>query len=296
MDKRSENYLKKETLPHESIVEEKSIVIQNDTEKIEDAQATENDAGKTEDAMDYFVRTAETIHRKRVRKLRILKTLGILLAFIAVLSIKSRESQADIQYNIADEIIRFHVLANSDSTEDQALKLKVKNKVVLYMQKLLQDCNSKEEAEKMITNHMEDILAVAKTEIADQGYDYRVTGRLESCYFPVKQYGDLTFPEGEYEAFRILIGNGEGKNWWCVMFPSLCMVNETYSVVPDPSKEKLQHLLSEEEYDAICTEEPVTTESQAPTEEPASTESVSPTEEPNVEYRFWLVDWLDGLF
>lgn len=245
---------------------------------------------KTEDAMEYFVKTAEIIHRKRVRKEKILKSLGILLACITVLFIKSGESRAQIQSNIADEIIRFHVLANSDSSEDQELKLKVKNKVVLYMQELLWNCNSKEEAKQMITSHMEDILSIARKEIADQGYDYEVTGRLESCYFPVKRYGDLIFPEGEYEALRILIGKGEGKNWWCVMFPSLCMVNETYSVVPDSSKEKLKYLLSEEEYSAITSKE------SASSEESATKEDTAAIEEPEVEYRFWLVDWLDSLF
>ncbi len=240
-----------------------------------------NQTEESKDAMEAFVRDTEKIHKKRILKLKVLKVLGAIMVVATLICTKSRESKADIQHNIANEIIRFHVLANSDSADDQALKLKVKNKVVLYMQELLEDSKSKEQAEKMITEHREDILCVARQVIREQGYDYDVTARLEQCYFPVKVYGDLTFPAGDYDAFRILIGKAEGKNWWCVMFPNLCMVNDTYTIVPDQSKEELRNVLSEEEYDSIST-----------TEEPSTTEEA----EPEVEYHFWLVDWFASLF
>ncbi len=244
---------------------------------------------KANDALETFVQEAEMIHKKRIRKIKVLKGIATLFIVLAVLCLSGRESKADIQHNIAGEIIRFHVLANSDTEEDQALKLKAKSAVVLYMQGLLKNCVSKAEAETMLTLHESDILRVARQVIKDQGYDYQVTAQLENVYFPVKTYGDLTFPAGEYEAFRILIGQAEGKNWWCVMFPNLCMVNETYSIVPEDSKNQLRHVLTEEEYDALSpTQEPSST----PSEEP----SPSPSEKPKVEYRFWLVDWVASLF
>ncbi len=244
---------------------------------------------KANDALETFVQEAERIHKKRIRKIKVLKGIATLFILLGVLCLSGRESKAEIQHNIANEIIRFHVLANSDTEEDQALKLKVKNAVVLYMQGVLKGCDNKVEAEEMITSHKSDILQVAKQVIKEQGYDYQVTAQLENVYFPVKTYGDLTFPAGEYEAFRILIGQAEGKNWWCVMFPNLCMVNETYSIVPEDSKNQLRHVLTEEEYKSLSpAEEP----SNTPTEEP----SPSPSEKPKVEYRFWLADWVASLF
>ena len=241
----------------------------------------ENSPQVMTDALESYVVQTRKIHKIRVLKLKLLKGLGAFLLILSVLFIKSGETQAEMQHNIANQIIRFHVLANSDSAEDQALKLKVKNKVVLYMQDVLKDCKSKGEAEQLITMHKEDILQVARQVIAEEGYHYQVTAKLENHYFPVKTYGDLTFPEGDYEAFRILIGNAEGKNWWCVMFPNLCMVNETYTIVPEESKDQLHNVLSEEEYDSISKNA-----------EPTPT----PEEQPDVEYHFWLVDWFSSLF
>ena len=259
----------------------------DDNDLIDNEAMTKDNNAK--DAMETFVQEAEIIHKKRTRKLKLLKGIATLFMLLAVLCLSSRESKADIQHNISNEIIRFHVLANSDTEEDQALKLKVKGAVVLYMQGILKDCDSKVKAEEMITSHEADILQVAEQVIKDQGYDYQVRAKLENVYFPVKAYGDLTFPAGEYEAFRILIGKAEGKNWWCVMFPNLCMVNETYSIVPEDSKNQLRHVLTEEEYDSLSpAEEPSSSTSEEP--------SPSPSEEPKVEYRFWLADWVASLF
>lgn len=242
------------------------------------------------DAMESYICQTRKIHKSCIWKLRILKALGFFILLLAILMAKSGESRAEIQHNIADEILRFHVLANSDSKEDQALKLKVKNQVVLYMQEILKQCNSKQEAKRLLKDNTGRILQIAEQVIKEEGYDYGVTARLENTYFPVKTYGEFVFPEGVYEAYRILIGNAEGKNWWCVMFPSLCMVNETYSVVPDESKIKLKEVLTEEEYDSIDME------TSKPSKEPQPTKKAEQKEEPEVEYHFWLIDWVSNLF
>jgi stage II sporulation protein R len=161
---------------------------------------------------------------------------------------------AKIQEGIAADIIRFHVIANSDSSEDQALKLKVKDKLVESLSPLLKNAASITEARSVISSHLTFIQATAENTIQQYGYRYPVKVSLENCYFPLKVYGNCTFPPGIYEALRVRIGAAEGKNWWCVMFPPLCFVDETYSVVDENTSHKLKHLLTEEEYNTLINQ------------------------------------------
>ena len=156
-----------------------------------------------------------------------------------------------IQEGIAKEIIRFHVIANSDSTEDQTLKLEVKDKLVKLLSPRLKSVASITQARSIINNNIDLIKATAEKVIHENGYDYPVTVSLESCFFPLKIYGDYTFPPGTYEALRVRIGSAAGHNWWCVMFPPLCFVDETYCVVDKATDQKLKYLLSEEEYKTL---------------------------------------------
>lgn len=164
------------------------------------------------------------------------------------------EQSQTLQQGIAEHIIRFHVLANSDSKEDQALKLKVKDRVVKAMQEKLKNVSSIEEARKVLQANTKNMETLANQVIKEEGYSYTSHAKLEKTTFPIKQYGDLTFPAGEYEAFRILIGNAEGKNWWCVMFPTLCYVDETYDVITKENKEQFKTILTKEEYESIDNE------------------------------------------
>ena len=147
---------------------------------------------------------------------------------------------ASIQKGIAEKIIRFHVIANSDSEEDQAVKLKVKEAVVTSMEPMLADADSVDEVRKIIKLHMDEIEQIAQETLIEEGSTDEAKAELTHCYFPVKTYGEYTFPDGEYEALRITIGEGEGKNWWCVMYPRLCFVDSLYSVVPEESKKELK--------------------------------------------------------
>ena len=108
-------------------------------------------------------------------------------------------------------------------------------------------------AQQTIRDHLNEIEEAAGRYIRDMGYDYPVTAELGTCYFPVKEYGDLTFPAGEYKALKVNIGRSEGKNWWCVMYPTLCFVDSTYQIVPEESKEKLKENLTEDEYDSLLS-------------------------------------------
>ncbi len=162
-----------------------------------------------------------------------------------------QENTEQLQENIAAQVIRLHIIANSDSEEDQALKLQVRDTVIQGLQDSLAEAQSIKEARHIILAQIPDIERKAAETIAKEGYDYSVRASLGKRYFPVKVYGDLRFPAGNYGALCLQIGVAKGQNWWCVLFPSLCFVDETYAVVPEESKEKLRKSLSEEEYDSL---------------------------------------------
>lgn len=142
--------------------------------------------------------------------------------------------------DIVNEIIRFHVIANSNSEEDQSLKLKVRDKVVEFVSNNLKDCKSIDDARAFIINNKSQIENIAQSVVNENGYSYNITSSLSIENFPDKVYGDVVFPQGEYEAYRILIGEAKGENWWCVMFPPLCFVDGTKEVVN--SKEVINSL------------------------------------------------------
>lgn len=155
------------------------------------------------------------------------------------------------QRAIAEQIIRLHVIANSDTDEDQELKMKVKETIVTYLRGEMQDATSVDEARQAIREHLPEIEEIAAEKMRAEGYEYSAEATLEESYFPVKEYGDLTFPAGNYEALRVKLGDSAGHNWWCVMYPSLCFVDSTYQVVPDTSKERLKESLTSEEYNSL---------------------------------------------
>lgn len=148
-------------------------------------------------------------------------------------------------------ILRFHVRANSDSDEDQELKLAVKEDVVALIKPLLADCHTVAESKNVIVSHLQDIYEAAINTMVEQGYDYSVNVYVTEEEFPAKTYGDLTFPQGRYQALRVDIGKAEGQNWWCVMFPPLCFIDESTAVVSEEGKKILQENLTPEEYEDL---------------------------------------------
>ena len=125
--------------------------------------------------------------------------------------------------SINNKILRLHILANSDSKEDQELKLKVRDKILNFSKNSLQKLNNKEEAENVLRNNLNEIKNVAESEIESRGYDYPVKVELKKTYFTTRRYENFTLPAGNYDAVRVLIGEAKGHNWWCVMFPALCV-------------------------------------------------------------------------
>lgn len=156
-----------------------------------------------------------------------------------------------MQQEIAEKIIRFHVIANSDTKEDQALKLKVRDAVGGRMQELLAGVSNRAECEKVLNENREEITETAEKVIAEEGYAYGVKTVLKEVDFPVKTYGAYTFPAGAYEALEVIIGEGSGHNWWCVMYPNMCFSGSVYEVVEEDAENSLKEVLSEEEYKEI---------------------------------------------
>lgn len=152
---------------------------------------------------------------------------------------------------IAGKVIRFHVLANSDTGKDQDLKLKVRDAVGAYMQPKLSGISDIEASRQVIRDNLSQIVRTAEDVVAREGYTYEVEASLLVTDFPQKTYGDYTFPEGRYEALEVVIGAGRGHNWWCVMYPNLCFYNSVYEVVDEEAEKSLQRALTAEEYKSL---------------------------------------------
>lgn len=152
---------------------------------------------------------------------------------------------------LSTSAIRFHILANSDSSIDQQIKMKVKENVVNYIYQSTQDFDSVEETKRFIIRNDKKIKQVALNTLADNGCNYTVSSNFGKTDFPVKYYGDVVFPEGNYTSYTLTIGKGKGHNWWCVLYPPLCFTDASTGVVPDSSKVRLQESLTEKEYNSI---------------------------------------------
>ena len=170
----------------------------------------------------------------------------ILFSFFVFLSALSYVNA--VSSDIADSVFRLHVIANSDSVEDQNLKYKVRDELLEYMNTICKDCTSKSEAISLVEENKEEFKKIAENTIKEEGYSYSVNINIGNFEFPTKNYGDISLPAGYYDALRVEIGEAKGQNWWCVMFPPLCFVDISSGVVPNESKEVMKDNLSEEEY------------------------------------------------
>ena len=166
------------------------------------------------------------------------------------------DANSNVEYqSYKEKLIRFHVLANSDSENDQALKLKVRDKIIESMEDKLKESKSIEETRSIVNKNMKSMTEVALKEIKANGEDYSVEIKLEPYEFPTKSYGDFTLPAGEYEAVRVLIGKAKGANWWCVMFPPLCFVDSTNGLADSETDQNMKKYLTQDEYNEISSGE-----------------------------------------
>ena len=157
----------------------------------------------------------------------------------------------DVSTNIADSVFRLHVIANSDTEEDQNLKYLVRDALIEYMNSISNKCTSRKEAISIAESHKDDFYKIANQVIRDNGYNYDVNINIGNFAFPTKNYGDISLPAGYYDALRVEIGNANGQNWWCVMFPPLCFVDISSGIVPEDSKETIKNSLPNEEYNLV---------------------------------------------
>lgn len=148
--------------------------------------------------------------------------LSFLFAFLLAVIISFCGFEGECK-TISDKVLRLHVLAASDSEEDQQLKLRVRDSVLTSAQAILAGETQKDTAQRKLANNLDTLRAAAEEEIKKNGYSYPVTVELGKTDFPTRTYDNVTLPAGQYNAVRVIIGSGEGKNWWCVMFPPLCL-------------------------------------------------------------------------
>ena len=202
-----------------------------------------------------------------IKRFFVVLILFSFFVFISALSYVNAVSE-----DISNSVFRLHVIANSDSDEDQELKYQVRDEVLEYMNEISSDCSSKEEVVNLVYEYQDEFKQIAEQVIKDNGYDYTVNIRIGNFDFPTKDYGDISLPAGNYDALRIEIGEAAGQNWWCVMFPPLCFVDVTSGIVPDESKEVIKENLNEEEYDLV-----------------------SDTESSAIKFKFSLIEFFKGI-
>jgi stage II sporulation protein R len=215
------------------------------------------------------------MNMKRINEGKIL-LISIVTGLLIALGISAVGTYAyarETQRGIADNVMRFHVLANSDSEADQSLKLLVRDKILEEFQPGLASSESLETTREYLQANINEINACAEAVIKGQGSDYQVKTTVETEFFPTREYGDVTFPPGRYEALRVVIGEGSGRNWWCVMFPPLCFVDLTQSI-PETEKQQLSAAVPDEGFRLLTYQE----------------------QDDSVKVKFKIVEWWQSLF
>lgn len=198
--------------------------------------------------------TGFVINEKRKTVNRVLFVVCTLLLLtgcylFAANAVRARQVEA-----ISDKVLRFHVIAKSDSENDQRRKLLVRDAVGAWMELKLQHAKDRADCEQIIDENMDQIRAVAEQTLEQDGEEEQVRVQLANVEFPDKVYGDYTFPAGTYRALQIIIGDGEGHNWWCVLYPNLCFSSEGYDVTGEKAKQELTQVLSATEYQTLLRE------------------------------------------
>ena len=196
------------------------------------------------------------ISRKNQKKICLI--VACLLSLVLTTVIMERRMEVvraqmdDTQQALAKEVFRFHVIAESDSEKDQNIKLKVRDSVLDYMKaKESQDQKGVKATKLWVTAHKDELEQTANRVLKKEGVSYRAKAEITTCYFPEKWYGDVCFPEGNYEALRLILGKGNGHNWWCVLYPNMCFKGSVYEIIEDDAREELREVLDEEEYEAV---------------------------------------------
>lgn len=179
-------------------------------------------------------------------------TVIISILFLLYIFLLAKNYTYAISEDLSNTVLRLHIIANSNTLEDQNLKYKVRDNIINYMNSISENITSKEEALELAKNNKGNFLNIAKQTIIENGFNYDVNIDFGNFYFPTKNYGDISFPAGNYDAIKIEIGESKGQNWWCVMFPPLCFVDVSSGIVPENSKDTIKNSLTNEEYSIIA--------------------------------------------
>lgn len=171
--------------------------------------------------------------------------MSLILIFTLLISY-ARATSSDI----SNSVLRLHILANSNTSADQQLKLAVRNRILDETQDIFKNARSAKESARIAKENSAFIQSIAEDEIKVQGFNYPVTVSVEKAAFPTKIYGGIALPSGKYTAVRIKIGEASGQNWWCVMYPPLCFADGVISA-SDEAKSTLAQSLSEDSYNLV---------------------------------------------
>lgn len=212
--------------------------------------------------------------KESMPKINLPRLFAVILTIAVIATIYLAYTSEQTRH-ISDSVLRLHIVANSDSADDQALKLKVRDEIIKQCSPLFKDCKTADESKVAANDNIDFITNVANNVIGEYGYAYAVECKVEECKFPTKSYrstndGNVSLPSGEYNALNIRIGNAAGQNWWCVMYPPLCFVDGVVSV-SEASESILRNELSDSEYELITE-----------------------NEQPNIKVKFKIAEMLGG--
>ncbi len=172
---------------------------------------------------------------------------ALCVAFILSVLISMLPFEAECS-DISTQVFRLHILANSDENTDQQLKLKVRDEILKYTNNLYNKAETKEDTIAITGDNLENILKIAQNTVKESGFNYKISGKITKDYFTTRYYENITMPSGYYDTLEIKIGSGNGKNWWCVMYPTLCIGSAA-----DDSK--LKNQLSDSQYQIVSGED-----------------------------------------
>lgn len=175
----------------------------------------------------------------------------ILLSSFLIININSYVNAVSNTLN--ENIFRLHIIANSNSDEDQELKLKVRDEIISYMETISSNCKTKSEVIEITQKNIDEFYNIATSVISKNGFNYNVSIEIGEFYFPTKYYGNISMPAGMYDSLKIKIGDAQGENWWCSLFPALCFTDISSGLIDEKTKENLKENLDDEDFQIITS-------------------------------------------
>ena len=186
-----------------------------------------------------------------------LKQILVIIVLFAIFIFSTIISYSNsVHEDLANNIFRLHILANSDSKEDQILKLKIRDGILEYMQEINKTSNSKSQTIQNTSQHLDEIKTKCEEILKENNSDYKINLEIGNFYFPTKHYGNISLPAGKYDSLRIEIGKAAGQNWWCSLFPPLCFIDISSGYLSEEDSKILENNLTEEEFMIISSSDP----------------------------------------